>query len=48
MSGETPDQEKPADDLPVEDSTIARSASEAESVMSFESEDLEDIFSFVT
>ena len=40
MSGVTPNegQEKPAEDL------LVRSASEAESVMSFESEDLEDIF----
>ena len=40
MSGATPNegQEKPAEDL------LVRSASEAESVMSFESEDLEDIF----
>ena len=52
MSGATPNegQEKPAEDLLVKDDlvnkedTLVRSASEAESVMSFESEDLEDVF----
>ena len=52
MSGATPNegQEKPAEDMLVKDDlvnkedTLVRSASEAESVMSFESEDLEDVF----
>ena len=52
MSGATPNegQEKPTEDMLVKDDlvnkeeTLVRSASEAESVMSFESEDLEDVF----
>ena len=49
MPGSTSEHEKSAelsveDDCSNKENTIARSASEAESVMSFESEDLEDIF----
>jgi hypothetical protein len=52
MSGTKPneDQEKPAedvlgkDDLLIKEDALVRSTSEAESVMSFESDDLEDVY----